>query len=76
MNIRKIFLNVFLVKKFSLPNPPKSPIVNSIPLILVISITALKQAYEDILRHRTDSEVNSQIERVIYLGVIFIKDLK
>lgn len=35
------------------------------PLGFVISVTALKQAYEDYLRHKTDREINSRLVSII-----------
>lgn len=37
---------------------PVSPLTSLIPLIFVISVTAIKQGYEDFLRFRTDNMVN------------------
>jgi hypothetical protein len=36
-----------------------------IPLVLVVFFTAIKQAYEDILRHKIDAEVNNMPARVL-----------
>ena len=39
---------------------PVSPITSLIPLIFVITTTAIKQGYEDILRHKSDRLVNKR----------------
>lgn len=50
-----------------------------IPLTMVVVFTAIKQGYEDILRHRTDAQVNKAPVRVLRNGVFSIiqrKDIK
>ena len=42
-----------------------TPATSLVPLGFVIGVTALKQAYEDYLRHKTDNEVNSRSVSVI-----------
>lgn len=37
---------------------PVSPLTSLIPLVFVISVTAVKQGYEDFLRHKADNVVN------------------
>ncbi|XP_038049880.1 probable phospholipid-transporting ATPase IF isoform X2 [Patiria miniata] len=44
---------------------PVSPITSILPLIFVISVTAIKQAYEDWLRHKADNEVNKRPTQVV-----------
>ncbi|XP_033637661.1 probable phospholipid-transporting ATPase IF isoform X2 [Asterias rubens] len=39
---------------------PVSPITSILPLVFVILVTAVKQAYEDWLRHKADNEVNKR----------------
>lgn len=46
--------------KFTLPDPPTNPITAAIPLLIVIIVTAIKQGYEDILRHVSDNNVNNK----------------
>lgn len=46
-------------------NSPVSPITSLAPLIFVVSTTALKQAYEDWLRHQTDKATNSRMFPVL-----------
>jgi phospholipid-translocating ATPase len=48
-----------------LPEPPFDPISNAFPFILVICITAIKQAYEDVLRHNADRKVNNKLATVL-----------
>ena len=44
---------------------PVSPITSWGPLLFVIISTAVKQAYEDYLRHRRDRQVNSKLVHVV-----------
>lgn len=37
---------------------PTGPVTSGLPLFFVITVTAIKQGYEDWLRHRADNEVN------------------
>lgn len=37
---------------------PVSPWTSLVPLLFVVSVTAIKQGYEDYLRHRADILVN------------------
>lgn len=48
---------------------PVSPLTSVAPLVFVISVTAVKQAYEDFLRYRTDKIVNESLVAVIRDGV-------
>jgi phospholipid-translocating ATPase len=52
---------------------PLDPITSVIPLIFVIGVTAIKQGYEDWLRHRSDNEVNSSLVTVIRKGIVQVK---
>ena len=52
---------------------PVSPATSSLPLIFVITVTAIKQGYEDWLRHRSDQEVNSKLVDVVKEGTIVVK---
>ena len=54
--------------KFIIPDPPTSPYASAFPLILVILVTAIKQSYEDFLRHKEDWKVNSKKIRVLREG--------
>lgn len=49
-------------------NSPVSPITSLAPLIFVVSTTALKQAYEDWLRHQTDKHTNNRKFPVLVNG--------
>eukprot|EP00055_Hartaetosiga_balthica_P010544 m.45368 g.45368 ORF g.45368 m.45368 type:complete len:1297 (-) comp7215_c1_seq2:20-3910(-) len=42
-----------------------SPLTSVLPLVFVISVTALKQAYEDYLRHKADNEINNNVTRIL-----------
>ncbi|XP_026213093.1 phospholipid-transporting ATPase IG isoform X3 [Anabas testudineus] len=50
------FLIIFLVQV--IVDTPTSPVTSGLPLFFVITVTAIKQGYEDWLRHKADSEVN------------------
>eukprot|EP00043_Microstomoeca_roanoka_P007675 m.74086 g.74086 ORF g.74086 m.74086 type:complete len:1280 (-) comp13926_c0_seq1:27-3866(-) len=41
------------------------PITSVLPLVFVIGVTAIKQAYEDYQRHRADAEINLQATRIL-----------
>uniref|UniRef100_A0A1L8DEI0 Phospholipid-transporting ATPase n=2 Tax=Nyssomyia neivai TaxID=330878 RepID=A0A1L8DEI0_9DIPT len=48
---------------------PVTPLTSIIPLVFVISVTAMKQGYEDYLRHRADNMVNYSLVTVIRNGI-------
>ncbi|XP_016107925.1 probable phospholipid-transporting ATPase IF isoform X1 [Sinocyclocheilus grahami] len=47
---------------------PTSPITSGLPLFFVITVTAIKQGYEDWLRHKADNEVNGAPVFVVRSG--------
>lgn len=47
---------------------PVTPITSILPLVFVISVTAVKQGYEDWLRHKADREVNHRRSAVVERG--------
>ncbi|KAM7451065.1 putative phospholipid-transporting ATPase IF [Porites harrisoni] len=47
---------------------PVSPVTSILPLAFVITVTAIKQGYEDWLRHKADKEVNNRPTKVISQG--------
>lgn len=49
---------------------PVNPATSSLPLIFVITVTAIKQGYEDWLRHRNDREVNLRLVGVVQQSTI------
>ncbi|KAG7160853.1 phospholipid-transporting ATPase IF-like 1, partial [Homarus americanus] len=51
-------------------NSPVSPLTSVLPLVLVICVTAVKQGYEDWLRHREDNKVNNSPSRVLLEGEV------
>ncbi|XP_066437894.1 phospholipid-transporting ATPase IG isoform X2 [Eleutherodactylus coqui] len=57
------FLIIFLVQ--AIVDTPTSPVTSGLPLFFVITVTAIKQGYEDWLRHRADNEVNKSTVYVI-----------
>ncbi|XP_021008511.1 phospholipid-transporting ATPase IG isoform X1 [Mus caroli] len=57
------FLIIFLVQVTV--DTPTSPVTSGLPLFFVITVTAIKQGYEDWLRHRADNEVNKSAVYII-----------
>ena len=53
-------------------NSPVSPLTSILPLIFVVSVTAVKQGYEDWLRHREDSKVNNAEAKVLSDGKLAV----
>ncbi|XP_050716966.1 phospholipid-transporting ATPase IF-like [Eriocheir sinensis] len=49
---------------------PVSPMTSILPLVFVVSVTAVKQAYEDWLRHREDNKVNNSPATVLRDGEV------
>ncbi|KAK3727334.1 hypothetical protein QZH41_018176, partial [Actinostola sp. cb2023] len=49
---------------------PVSPVTSILPLCFVITVTAVKQGYEDYLRHKVDNEVNSRPCQVVINGKV------
>ncbi|KAG2463604.1 AT11C ATPase, partial [Polypterus senegalus] len=47
---------------------PTSPVTSGLPLFFVITVTAIKQGYEDWLRHKADNEVNKYPVTVLENG--------
>ncbi|RWS09297.1 phospholipid-transporting ATPase ID-like protein, partial [Dinothrombium tinctorium] len=43
-------------------------LATAVPLIVVLSITAIKEAVDDIQRHRSDSQVNNRLSKVLRNG--------
>jgi P-type E1-E2 ATPase len=58
------------------PDPPTSAYSLMIPLVFVVLVTAMKQAYEDILRHKSDREVNNMTARILRDGKFVDKKWK
>ncbi|CAL9698472.1 unnamed protein product [Knipowitschia caucasica] len=50
------FLIIFLVQLII--DTPTSPVTSGLPLFFVITVTAIKQGYEDWLRHKADNSIN------------------
>jgi len=47
-----------------------TPVTTAVPLIFVLSLTAIKDAYDDIQRHRTDRQVNNRKSQVLRKGYL------
>uniref|UniRef100_A0A2K6LSZ0 Phospholipid-transporting ATPase n=1 Tax=Rhinopithecus bieti TaxID=61621 RepID=A0A2K6LSZ0_RHIBE len=55
----------FFNDKFSFYFQFNFPVTSGLPLFFVITVTAIKQGYEDWLRHRADNEVNKSTVYII-----------
>ncbi|XP_036403635.1 phospholipid-transporting ATPase 11C isoform X2 [Megalops cyprinoides] len=60
------FLIIFLVQV--IVDTPTSPVTSGLPLFFVITVTAIKQGYEDWLRHKADNEVNKYLVTLLENG--------
>ncbi|XP_041988181.1 phospholipid-transporting ATPase IF [Aricia agestis] len=49
---------------------PVSPLTSIAPLSFMVMVTAVKQGYEDWLRHKADNKVNNKIVEIVHKGVI------
>ncbi|XP_062865435.1 phospholipid-transporting ATPase IH isoform X2 [Trichomycterus rosablanca] len=65
------FLIIFLVQLII--DTPTSPITSGLPLFFVITVTAIKQGYEDWLRHKADNGINQCPVNVVQQGKIIRK---
>ncbi|XP_038123447.1 probable phospholipid-transporting ATPase IH isoform X2 [Cyprinodon tularosa] len=65
------FLIIFLVQLII--DTPTSPITSGLPLFFVIIVTAIKQGYEDWLRHKADNSVNKCPVHVVEHGKVVRK---
>ncbi|XP_061697774.1 phospholipid-transporting ATPase IH-like isoform X2 [Syngnathoides biaculeatus] len=60
------FLVIFLVQLII--DTPTSPVTSGLPLFFVITVTAIKQGYEDWLRHKADCSINECLVDVVRRG--------
>ncbi|XP_077455948.1 phospholipid-transporting ATPase IH isoform X1 [Stigmatopora argus] len=65
------FLIIFLVQLII--DTPTSPVTSGLPLFFVITVTAIKQGYEDWLRHKADDAVNHCPVQVLQDGKVIRK---
>ncbi|KAJ8252755.1 hypothetical protein GJAV_G00205210 [Gymnothorax javanicus] len=65
------FLIIFLVQLII--DTPTSPITSGLPLFFVITVTAIKQGYEDWLRHKADNSINRCPVHVIQHSKVVMK---
>ncbi|XP_035390774.1 probable phospholipid-transporting ATPase IH isoform X6 [Electrophorus electricus] len=65
------FLIIFLVQLII--DTPTSPITSGLPLFFVITVTAIKQGYEDWLRHKADNAINRCPVHVVQDGKVVCK---
>ncbi|XP_078614739.1 phospholipid-transporting ATPase IF-like isoform X2 [Branchiostoma floridae x Branchiostoma japonicum] len=59
------FLCVGIIQLSLGDDTPVSPVTSIMPLVFVVFVTAIKQGYEDWLRHKADNEVNKSPVHVI-----------
>ncbi|KAK7893226.1 hypothetical protein WMY93_022378 [Mugilogobius chulae] len=52
---------------------PTSPVTSGLPLFFVITVTAIKQGYEDWLRHKADNAINQCPVQVVHDGKVIRK---
>ncbi len=50
-----------------------SPLTTATPLVFVIVVTAIKQGYEDSLRHKADNLVNNRRVNVVRNGKLAVR---
>lgn len=50
------------------PYSPISATLSIMPLVFVISVSAIKEAIEDIRRHKMDNEINNLLVKVLKLS--------
>ncbi|XP_043091536.1 phospholipid-transporting ATPase IH isoform X3 [Puntigrus tetrazona] len=65
------FLIIFLVQLII--DTPTSPMTSGLPLFFVITVTAIKQGYEDWIRHKADNAINQCPVHVIQHGKVVRK---
>ncbi|MBN3315148.1 AT11A ATPase, partial [Atractosteus spatula] len=65
------FLIIFLVQLII--DTPTSPVTSGLPLFFVITVTAIKQGYEDWLRHKADNAINQCPVHIIQHGKVVRK---
>ncbi|KAK7880504.1 hypothetical protein WMY93_032858 [Mugilogobius chulae] len=65
------FLIIFLVQLII--DTPTSPVTSGLPLFFVITVTAIKQGYEDWLRHKADNAINQCPVQVVHDGKVIRK---
>lgn len=49
---------------------PVNPATSTLPLLFVITVTAIKQGYEDWLRYKSDHEVNKKPVDIVQNGLV------
>lgn len=65
----KLYLKFFIQ---SVIDSPVSPITSAAPLAFVIVVTAVKQGYEDWVRHKADDVVNNRQVRIVKDGQLVV----
>ena len=62
------FLGIFIMQ--ILIESPVSPYTSGLPLLFVVGLTAIKQAYEDYCRYREDKKENAKPVYIVRSGVL------
>lgn len=63
--VANLYFLITAILQLVIPFSPVGPTTSVLPLVFVVSTTAIKQAYEDYLRHKRDKEVNNRYFRVL-----------
>ncbi|KIY50725.1 phospholipid-translocating P-type ATPase [Fistulina hepatica ATCC 64428] len=66
--IANLFFLAIAIMQFFPEFAAISPVVAILPLIIILAVTALKDGYEDLKRHQSDSRVNNNMSRVLAGG--------
>lgn len=64
-----IAYNGFNCSQAVLPDSPVGSWATLSPLAIVITVCAVKQGYEDFLRHKADNQINNSMVTVVRNGV-------
>lgn len=63
--IANVFFLILVILQFIPKFSQVSPILACLPLLVVLGVTAAKDAYEDVKRHQADSNTNSQTVHIL-----------
>lgn len=63
--VANFYFLITAILQLVIPFSPVGPTTSVLPLVFVVSTTAIKQAYEDYLRHKRDKEVNNRYFHVL-----------
>ncbi|EGG00267.1 putative aminophspholipid translocase [Melampsora larici-populina 98AG31] len=63
--IANVFFLILVILQFIPKFSQVSPILACLPLLVVLGVTAAKDAYEDVKRHQADSNTNKQVVHIL-----------